>query len=283
MNNTGLLKTSIEVASLDSIFASLGQTVVRFGVKLIAALAILVVGMWVANRLINGLRRMMHNRDLDPSLRTFLLSLFNIVLKAFVLIVVLATVGVHMTSIIAVLGAASLAVGMALSGTLQNFAGGIVILFFKPFKVGDSIETATGDVGVVKKIMIFTTELHTFDNQVVYLPNGALANGVITNLSQGAVRRTDLKLSIPYGARINVARRVIKDILKKNSRVLDDPAPVVYVNELANNSVVLSILYWTAYEDASFAKNEILEQLYEALPKKKINFPTQQMDVRVVK
>lgn len=283
MNNTGLLKTSIEISSIDSIFSSLGQTAVRFGLKLIAAVAILVVGIWLANKLVDGMRRMMHRRDLEPSLRTFLLSLFNIVLKAFVLIVVLATVGVHMTSIIAVLGAASLAVGMALSGTLQNFAGGIVILFFKPFKVGDSIETATGDVGEVKKIMIFTTEIHTPDNQVVYLPNGALANGVITNLTQGAVRRTDLKLSIPYGAKINVARRVIKEILAKNSRVLDDPAPVVYVNALGDSSVTLSILYWTAYEDVSFARNEVLEQLYDMLPKKKIQFPQPHMDVRVVK
>ncbi len=283
MNNTGLLKTSIEISSLDSIFSSLGQNAVRFGLKLIAAVAILVVGMWLVNRLIAAMRRMMCRGTVEASLRTFLLSFLNVVLKVFVLIVVLATVGVHMTSIIAVLGAASLAVGMALSGTLQNFAGGIVILFFKPFKVGDAIEVATGDIGVVKKIMIFTTELHTFDNQVMYLPNGALANGVITNLSQGAVRRTDLKLSIPYGARINVARRVITDILKKNARVLDEPAPVVTVNELGNNSVVLSILYWTTYEDIGPAQNEILEQLYEALPKKKINFPIQQMDVRVVR
>ncbi len=281
--NQGLLKTSIEISSLESVFSQLGQSAVRFGLKLISAIAILVVGMWLVNRLIAALRRMMCRGTVEASLRTFLLSFLNVVLKAFVLIVVLATVGVHMTSIIAVLGAASLAVGMALSGTLQNFAGGIVILFFKPFKVGDSIEVASGDVGVVKKIMIFTTELHTFDNQVVYLPNGALANGVITNLSQGAVRRTDLKLSVPYGARINVARRVIMDILKKNARVLKDPAPVVYVNELGNNSVVLSILYWTSYEDIGLAQNEILEKLYDVLPKKKIQFPVQQMDVRVVK
>ena len=198
-------------------------------------------------------------------------------------VICLTTVGVQMTSIVAVLGAASLAVGMALSGTLQNFAGGIVILFFKPFKVGDTIETATGKTGVVKKIMIFTTELHTFDNQVIFLPNGALANGEITNLSHGEIRRTDLKLSIAYGDKSADARKVILEILKKDTRVIWEPAPVVIVNNLGDSGVELIVRYWSKYVDAYASGVDLIEQIYETLPKKKISFPFPQLDVRITK
>ena len=221
-------KLKIETDSIESIIATLGQGAISFGMKLLAAIAILVVGMWLSNRLVRSLKRVMEKRKLEASLTSFLISFLNILLKIFVVVIVLTTVGVQMTSIVAVLGAASLAVGMALSGTLQNFAGGIVLLVFKPFKVGDTIETASGQTGVVKKIMIFTTELHTFDNQVIYLPNGALANGEITNMSQGEIRRADLTVSISYGDKVEDARRAILAILKKDKRVLSDPEPSVY-------------------------------------------------------
>lgn len=176
---------NIETDSLETIVKSLGQLVVDFGAKLISAVLILIVGMWLANRITKVLKRVMEQRKMEGSLQSFFVSFVNILLKILVLIVVLTTVGVQMTSIIAILGAASLAVGMALSGTLQNVAGGIVILMFKPFKVGDVIEIGTGESGVVKKIMIFTTEVQTFDNQIVFFPNSSLSNGVITNLSRG--------------------------------------------------------------------------------------------------
>ena len=195
----------------------------------------------------------------------------------------LTTVGVQMTSIVAVLGAASLAVGLALQGTLQNFAGGIVILLFKPLRVGDIIETASGKVGVVKKIMIFTTELHTFDNQVVFLPNGTLANGIITNLSDGKNRRTDLSISISYGDDVARARAAILLILKKDKRILSNPAPVVFVANLADSSVVLTVRFWTHYADMLTVAADINEQLYMTLPKKKIHFPFPQIDVHITK
>ena len=239
--------------------------------------------MWLTNRFMRMLRRAMEKRRFDASLSSFLFSFINILLKVFVVIICLTTVGVQMTSIVAVLGAASLAVGMALSGTLQNFAGGIVILLFKPFKVGDAIETATGKVGVVKKIMIFTTELHTFDNQVVYLPNGALANGEITNMSDGAIRRTDLNLSIAYGDKVDVARRVILDLLNKDERVMQLPEPIVFVKNLGDSGVELVIRYWSKYSDVLSSSMDLLELIYETLPKKKISFPFPQMDVRITK
>ena len=276
-------KVQIEAGSLEAILSTLGEKAVSFGMRLLAALLILGVGLWLSKRLLNSIRRGMERRKVELSLRTFLLSFLNIVFKAFVVIICLTTVGVQMTSIVAVLGAASLAIGMALSGTLQNFAGGIVILFFKPFKVGDTIETATGKVGVVKKIMIFTTELHTFDNQVVFLPNGALSNGEITNLSKGAIRRSDLKLSIAYGDSVDQARKVILGILKKDKRVMQDPAPLVFVNNLGESGVDLTVRYWSKYIDVYGSTMDLIEQIYETLPVKGISFPFPQLDVRITK
>ena len=277
-------KLQIELGSLESILSSLGEKLLSFGMRLLAAMVIMMVGFWLTKRLMITIKRGMEYRKVEASLASFLLSFLNIVFKVLVVVVCLTTVGVQMTSIVAVLGAASLAVGMALSGTLQNFAGGVVILFFKPFKVGDTIEIANGRVGVVKKIMIFTTELHTFDNQVVFLPNGTLANGEITNLSLGDVRRTDINISVAYGDKVSDARKVILDILKKDKRVLRKPAePQVLLNNLGDSAVELIVRYWAKYENAYVSSQELREKIYETLPKKKINFPFPQMDVHIIK
>ena len=274
---------NIEKSGIDAALESLIQATVDFGLKILVAVLILSGGIWLANKITRSFKRMMEIRKFDPSLQSFLGSFINILLKIFVFIIVLTTVGVQMTSIVAVLGAASLAVGLALQGTLQNFAGGIIILLLKPFRVDDIIETASGKVGVVKKIMIFTTELHTFDNQVVFLPNGALANGIITNMSNGKNRRTDLNVSISYGDNVDVARKAILDILNKDKRILKSPAPTVFVSNLADSSVVLTVRFWSHYADMFAVAADVNEQLYMALPKKKIHFPFPQMDVHVVK
>ncbi len=274
---------NIETDSLETIVKSLGQLAVDFGAKLIAAILILIFGMWLANRLTRGLKNLMEQRKMDGSLQSFFVSSANIVLKILVVIVVLTTVGVHMTSIIAVLGAASLAVGMALSGTLQNVAGGIVILMFKPFKVGDVIEIGNGESGVVKKIMIFTTEVQTFDNQIVSYPNSSLSGGVITNLSRGGIRRTDLKIGISYGSKIETARKILLNILSQDKRILTKNVPEVFVSDLGDSAVILTIRYWTEFKDLYAVKSDLLEKIYKELPAKKIEFPFQQMDVRIIK
>lgn len=281
MNNAGVL--NIEADSIESVVSALGQFVVSFGLKIIAAIIILIFGIWLSNKLTNGLKNVMEKRKIDASLQSFLFSFFNILLKIFVVIIVLTTVGVHMTSIIAVLGAASLAVGMALSGTLQNFAGGMVILMFKPFKVGDVIEIGTGETGTVKKIMIFTTELRTFDNQIIFLPNASLSNNLIKNLSRSGLKRNDLDIGVSYGTSIEEVRRIILNILKKDKRIINDPNAVVFVKALNDSAVLLTIRFWTRYEDAISVKAELLEKLYKILPSKKIKFPFQQLDVRMVK
>lgn len=280
MNTENIL---IKTDSLESIATSLGQMIVNFGSKLISAILILIFGIWLANKLTNGLKRLLEQRKIEGSLQSFFISFINILLKILVVIVVLTTIGVHMTSIIAVLGAASLAIGMALSGTLQNVAAGIIILMFKPFKVGDVIEISTGESGVVKKIMLFTTEVQTFDNQVVFFPNSSLANGVITNLSRGGLRRTDLRIGISYGTKIETVRKILLGILAKEKRILKNNPPEIFVNDLGDNAVIIIIRYWTKYEDLQSVKSELLETIYKELPARKINFPVQQVDVRLLK
>jgi small conductance mechanosensitive channel len=276
-------KVHASAERLKAMIDSLSGMAVDFGLKLIAAIVVLVGGMWIAQRLSRAFKRMLQRRGADASLVTFLGSFVNILLRIFVIIISLTTVGVQMTSIVAVLGAASLAIGMALSGTMQNFAGGIIIMFLKPFKVGDIITTADGKTGVVKKIMIFTTEIHTFDNQVILLPNGALSNSQITNLSMTDTRRADLSVAISYGDNIDVARKEILAILKADKRVLRDPAPVVFVADLADSAVVLGVRYWTSAADMLPSRGDMMEQIYNKLPKKKIHFPFPQMDVHVKK
>ena len=278
----GLVEPKTAEQWQDLIQTLLGGTV-DFCLRLIAAIAILMAGMWIAKRITKSIKFAMERRELDPSLVSFSSSFINILLRIFVIIIVLTTVGVQMTSIVAVLGAGALAVGMALSGTLQNFAGGIIILFLKPFKVGDVIQTASGRTGTVKKIMIFTTELHTFDNQVVFIPNGPLANGEITNLSDRKNRRAEIQIAISYGDSVDVARKVILDVLGKDARVLKSPEPQVFVSELADSSVVLTVWYWTKYADWFASMGDMRETLYRELPRKKINFPFPQIDVHMKK
>lgn len=276
-------KVQASAAALKDMIGALTGMVVDFSLKLLAAIVVLAGGMWIAKRIARSFKRMLERRKADASLVSFLGSFINILLRIFVIIISLATVGVQMTSIVAVLGAASLAVGMALSGTMQNFAGGIIIMFLKPFKVDDIIVTSDGKTGVVKKIMIFTTELHTFDNQVVLLPNGPLANSQITNLSVNDTRRMDFTVAISYGDNIDTARKEILAILKADKKILKTPEPVVFVSDLADSAVVLGVRYWISAVDFLPSRGDMLEQIYNKLPKKKIHFPFPQMDVHVKK
>ncbi len=267
--------------TLDSVVTTLGRIVADFGMKLVAAIAIWLIGFWVVKKIVASVSYGMKAHKVDPSLASFSVSFLSITLKVFVFVIILTTLGVQMTSIVAVLGAASLAIGMALSGTLQNVAGGMIILLFKPFRVGDAIITADGKTGIVKKIMIFTTQLYTFDNQVLFLPNGALANGVITNLTMGEKRRTDLNVAISYGDDVEHARELALKILKKEKRVLKTPAPEVFIASLDDSAVTITVRYWTTFDDLLPTKADVLETIYKEFPKNKLHFPFPQMDVHV--
>jgi small conductance mechanosensitive channel len=274
---------NVNLSQLTNRFEGLIDSSIQFGIKLLLAVAILVVGLWLVKNITKSFRRIMIARSVDPSLLSFLTSLLNIILKILVVIIVLTTVGIEMTSIVAILGAASLAIGMALSGTLQNFAGGVVILLFKPFKVGDFIETQSGYSGSVEDIYIFTTRLKTLDSRTIYLPNGGLSNGVIVNYNQEGVRRIDMTFGISYGDSVSKAKEVLSDMLANDKRVLQKPEPVVCLSALGDSSVNILVRFWVGVNDFLTVQYDLNEKVYSEFGKHGLTFPFPQMDVHLDK
>jgi small conductance mechanosensitive channel len=274
---------NIVTGNFENILQMLIDYAVKYGLQLLVAVLILTIGFWISGKLTKSLKKLMEVRKLDPSLCSFVNSLVNVVLKILVIIIVLTTVGVQMTSIIAVLGAASLAIGMALSGTLQNFAGGVVIMILKPFKVGDYIIDAAGREGRVDKIMIFITQITTVENKTIFLPNGTLANGAIVNFSREGKRRVALPVDISYGDDVEKARSVLLEILNADSRVLKDPAPSVVVSALQPSSVNITVFYWAENQNIIASKNDFTEQIYKTFNKNGLSFPFPQMDIHLTK
>jgi small conductance mechanosensitive channel len=257
------------------------ESTIAFGIKLVTGIIILLIGLWLGNKITNSFRKIMVSRKVDQSLLSFLASLASIMLKILVVIIVLTTVGVEMTSIIAVLGAASLAIGMALSGTLQNFAGGVVILLFKPFQVDDFIETEKGYAGTVLEILIFTTRLKTADNKIIYLPNGSLANGVITNYNQEGTRRIDCSYTISYGSDLDTIRKVIVNLLNKDVRIIKNPEPVVFLQTLEDSSVKITVRFWVHTPDLHPVQCDLNEQIYIEFNKRGLPFPFPTMRIHI--
>ena len=208
----------------------------EFGPKLITALLIYIVGMWVVKKIISGTRKVMSKSKYDESLQTFLLNLFSWALKIFLIIIVISRLGVDVTTFAAVIAAAGLAVGLALQGSLSNFAGGVLLMIFKPYRIGDLIE-AQGVLGVVKEIEIFTTKMVTPQNKLAIVPNGAMANGNIINYTAEGKMRVDTVIGVGYGEDIKKTKEVLLNVLTSNPKVLKDPAPSVNVMELADSSV----------------------------------------------
>ena len=232
--------------------------IVEFGPKLIAAIAIWIIGNWIIKMILKGVKKTMNKGDYDESLKKFLLNLVNWILKIVLIVVVLGTVGVETTSFAAILAAAGLAIGLALQGSLGNFAGGVLIMIFKPIKIGDLIE-AQGELGVVKEIEIFTTKLLTPTNKEVIIPNGALSNGNIVNYSTEGKLRVDLTFGVGYDSDIKQTKEVLLKALTSNPKVLQDPAPSVNVSELADSSVNFAVRPWCTvadYWDVYFATHE---------------------------
>jgi len=226
----------MENLSLDAIsIKALTELLVTYGPRVLGAVVVLIIGWRIIRIIKRGLLNMMERREIDPSLRSFLISLIVNLLKVLLVISVLGMIGVEMTSFIALLGAAGLAVGLALSGTLQNFAGGVMILLFKPFKAGDYIE-AQGFAGTVKEIQIFNTILITPDNKIIIIPNGGLSTGSMVNFSAEPIRRVDWTFSVAYGDDTDQAISVLMGLLKADERVLTEPEPFVAVSSLGESS-----------------------------------------------
>ncbi|MFM1894999.1 MAG: hypothetical protein RLZZ385_73 [Pseudomonadota bacterium] len=251
-----------------------------WGGRLLGAVAALVIGLYVV-KMVNGLtRNALQRSKVDPSLQGFLVSLVSILLKVLVYITAVGVLGIQMTSFVAILGAAGLAVGLALSGTLQNFAGGVMILLFKPYKVGDVIE-AQGYVGAVKEIQIFVTILTTPDNKTILIPNGALANGSMINYSTQSQRRVDWTFGIAYGDDLDTAYGVIDRLIAADDRILKDPAPFRALVALADSSVNIVVRVWVNaadYWDVFFTMNEAV---YKSFPEAGLSIPFPQRDVHI--
>lgn len=226
----------------------MSETAIRFATNAAIALAILLGGIWFARVIRFWLSRLMKLRGVDPMLGSFVRSVAHILIIAFVIIASLSQLGIQTSSLVAVVGAAGLAIGLALQSSLSNFAAGVMIIIFRPFKVGDYIEAA-GVGGNVEEIQIFSTQLSTGDNKTVFVPNASITGGTITNYSAKDTRRVDLVFGISYRDDIMKARRILKEILEREPRVLVEPAPVIAVSELAESKVNFIVRPWVKTAD----------------------------------
>ena len=260
---------------------------IQFGIKVIVALIIYAFGAWLIGRIRKIVRRSFEFRKTEPTLASFVDSLVSILLWVILIVITISTLGVNTTSLAALLAAGGMAIGMALSGTVQNFAGGIMLLIFKPFKVGDFIE-AQGFSGTVTSLTIVNTKLRTVDNREIILPNGNLSNGNITNVTSQPFRRIDLEVAISYGADAEKVKTLLLAILKANSLFLDEDtpgaaAPFVALKSLNESSITFIVRGWVKREDYWPAYFTLTESVYAELPKNGISFPFPQMDVHVKK
>ena len=240
--------------------------------KVLMALAVLIIGLLIIKVFVNTTKKVLSKREVDITLQKFLLNLLNWVLKILLFITVVAKLGIETTSFAAILASAGLAIGLALQGSLANFAGGILIIIFKPIKIGDFIE-AQGVSGSVKEIEIFTTKLNTTDNKEIIIPNGALSNGNIVNYSTEATRRVDFTFGVGYDSDIKKTKEVISRVINSHPLVLKEPVPAVNLSELADSSINFFTRGWVKKEDYWTVKFDILEQTKEALDAAGIEIP----------
>lgn len=267
---------------MDNMYEKVVDLVLFYGPKLVGAILVWIVGSIIVKFLAKTFSRILDKRKVDDSLKPFLTGIVSSLLKVMLVISVLGMIGVEMTSFVAILGAAGLAVGLALSGTLQNFAGGVMLLIFKPFKNGDLIE-AQGHTGTVSEIQIFNTILKTLDNKTIIIPNGGLANGSMTNYSTEPQRRVDWTFGIGYGDDSKKAKAVLQSLIDADSRILKSPESFIALSALADSSVNFTVRVWVKSEDYWPVFFEMNENVYNTFNKEGLNIPFPQMDVHVHK
>lgn len=253
-------------------YTDINQFLVKVGTNLLISIIILVVGFWLAKVVAKGLKRLLRKSNTDEGLVTFSTSFISMVLKILVVVTAITQLGIEMTSFVAILGAAGLAIGMAFSGTLSNFAGGVMILVLKPFKVGDTIFTQ-GEKGIVREIQIFNTYLYTSDNKVIILPNGPVANGNITNFTRANKRRVDTFFNLSVEDDIEKAKQIIQDIIQKDNRIDKDPIPFIGVESSTNGTVQLVVRAWTTTENHSDVFYYLNETILRDLKSAGYHFP----------
>lgn len=266
------------VTDIEAIFKHIFDWCVNAGGNLIGALLIFIIGRFVIKIIKKLVFSFMEKRKTDPSITGFVRSLLNITLNILLAVAIVNRLGIETTSFAALIASAGLAVGMALSGNLQNFAGGLIILILKPYKVGDFIESQTIS-GTVKEIQIFHTILTTPDNKLVYIPNGSLSSGTITNYNQNPTRRVEWIFNVEYGADISKVEKIVKEVVGADKRILDNPEPFFAVNALDSSSVNVIIRAWVNNADFWPVRFDMNRSIYEAFNKAGISFPFPQLTV----
>jgi len=272
---------NLEISKFEKYYDQAIELGIAYGPKLILAILTLIIGLWVIKGIAKGAGKAMEKTGVEVTLRDFLQNMMSVVLKVLLLISVASMVGIETTSFIAVLGAAGLAIGLALQGSLQNFAGGVIILLFKPFKAGDVIE-AQGFIGKVAKIQIFHTILTTGDNQRIILPNGSLSNGSIKNITAEGTRRVDLRFGIGYGDDLLHAKSVLRNLLESDERVLKEKDVEVYVAEHADSAVILLARAWVNVSDYWGLYFDMHEKVKLAFDSEGVSIPFPQRDVHLI-
>ena len=265
---------------MEAIWLQIKEILAVYGIRVIGAIAIFIIGRWVARGIRNLLRRLMTRAKVDKTLISFLGNLSYVIMLAVVVVAALNNLGIQTTSIIAVMGAAGLAIGLALKGSLSNFASGVMMVIFRPFKVGDHIEAA-GTSGTVEDIQIFTTQMKSPDNKTIIVPNAKIMSGNIINYSAKGTRRVDMTFGIGYDDDIDKARAIIRDIIEKDERVLKDPKPLVAVSELADSSVNFTVRVWTKSGDYWGFYWDTTEAVKKRFDAEEIGIPFPQHDVHV--
>ena len=252
---------------------------IDLGGRILAALIIFIIGKLIVNWANRLFAKMLERRKVDASIQSFLKSIVNITLLVLLFLAVIGKLGIELTSFAALLASAGVAIGMALSGNLSNFAGGVIILVFRPYKVGDYIEASTGASGTVTDIQIFHTVLTTPDNRVVFAPNGAMSGAVVTNYSRKDTRRLDFTFGVEYGTDFELAKSTIMEVVSKDSRILKDPAPFIELGALADSSVNITVRVWVNAADYWGVNFDMNKNVYATFNEKGISFPFPQLTV----
>ena len=268
---------------LQSVWQSFVEGSITLGGRIVGAMIILVIGKLIINWLNRLFAALLTKQRVEPSVQSFLKSTVNILLLVMLALAVIGKLGVEITGFAALLASAGVAIGMALSGNLQNFAGGLIILIFRPYKVGDYIDSDTGASGTVQEIQIFHTVLKTGDNKIVYAPNGNMSNSVVTNYSQQDTRRVDFTFSMEYGEDFDRVEQVLKDIIAADERILTNPEPFIRLGEMAASSVDITVRVWVKSDDYWAVHFDLKKAVYTTFTKLDISIPFPQMVVHQAK
>ncbi len=270
----------INIEKIEHYVQLLGEMALSYGIQLLLAIVVYIAGNFIIKKVLKLVALALTKREVEVTLHQFLLSILGTLLKAIQIIVFASMIGIQTASLIAVLGAAGLAVGLALQGSLANFAGGVLILLFRPFKNGDAIK-AQGFVGSVEEIQIFNTILKTFDNQRIIIPNGLLSNGCVTNINVNGTRRVDMVFGISYDDDITQAKTLLRSLIEADERVLKDQAVDIWVGEHGDSSVNLFVRPWAKAEDYWGIYFDMMEKVKVEFDKAGLSIPYPQQDVHM--